>query len=196
MGLPFSALLLVATLGSHYPPLVVRIAIAVSFGLLLIAFLAQYFFFLWELATWPCPRCAKRFFLSAKTLPAVVDFLKIAPEHFDLEMAKSLDGIKPAVVQTAFVSGGGKPIHDAKQLPVALTPTEIISELRSREYYWNVMIFRTETEGFIRMATNLAGVPGQAWGSLLFFQDQQLFLKAFHWCKTTLPRFRAAPLAR
>jgi len=63
-GLAVSALLLVATLGDHYPPLVVRIAIAVSFGLLLIAFLAQYFFFLWEMATWPCPRCAKRFFLS------------------------------------------------------------------------------------------------------------------------------------
>jgi hypothetical protein len=133
---------------------------------------------------------------ASKTLPAAVDFLKIAPEHFDLEMVKSLDGMKPAVVQTAFVSGGGKAIDDAKQPPVALTPTEIISELRSREYYWNVMIFRTETEGFIRMATNLAGVPGQAWGSLLFFQDHQLFLKAFHWCKTTLPRFRAAPLAR
>ncbi|MFY9984845.1 MAG: hypothetical protein WAK31_08800 [Chthoniobacterales bacterium] len=132
---------------------------------------------------------------ASKTLPAVVDFLKIAPEHFDLEMAKCLDRIKSAVVQTAFVSAGGKPIHDAKQLPIPLTPTEIISELRSREYYWNLMIFRTETEGFIRMATNLAGVPRQAWGSLLFFQDQQLFLKAFHWCKTTLPRFRAAPLA-
>jgi endogenous inhibitor of DNA gyrase (YacG/DUF329 family) len=64
-GLAVSALLLVATLGDHHPPLVVRIAIAVSFGLLLIAFLAQYFFFLWEMATWPCPRCAKRFLLSA-----------------------------------------------------------------------------------------------------------------------------------
>jgi endogenous inhibitor of DNA gyrase (YacG/DUF329 family) len=64
-GLAVSALLLVATLADHYPPLVVRIAIAGSFGLLLIASLAQWFFFLWEMATWPCPRCAKRFFLSA-----------------------------------------------------------------------------------------------------------------------------------
>jgi hypothetical protein len=64
-ALAISALLLVATLGDHYPLLVVRIAIAVSFGLLLIALLAQWFFFLWEMATWPCPRCAKRFFLSA-----------------------------------------------------------------------------------------------------------------------------------
>jgi hypothetical protein len=64
-GLAVSALLLVATLGDHYPPLVARIAIAVSFGLLLIAFFAQWFSFLWEMATWTCPRCAKRFFLSA-----------------------------------------------------------------------------------------------------------------------------------
>jgi hypothetical protein len=64
-GLAVSALLLVATLGGHYPPLVVRSVIAVSFGLFLIAFLGQWFFFLWKMATWPCPRCAKRFFFSA-----------------------------------------------------------------------------------------------------------------------------------
>jgi endogenous inhibitor of DNA gyrase (YacG/DUF329 family) len=64
-GLAISALLLAATVGDHYPRLVVRIGIAVSFGLLLIAFFAQWIFFLWEMATWPCPRCAKRFFLSA-----------------------------------------------------------------------------------------------------------------------------------
>ena len=64
-GLAVTALLLVATQGDHFPPLIARIAIAVSFGLLLIAYLAQSSFFLWEMATWPCPRCAKRFFLSA-----------------------------------------------------------------------------------------------------------------------------------
>ncbi|HEY2469943.1 MAG TPA: hypothetical protein VGI45_19150 [Terracidiphilus sp.] len=64
-GLAVSALLLVATLGDHYPPLVLRNAIAVSFGLFLIAFLCQWFFFLWEMANWPCPKCAKRFFFSA-----------------------------------------------------------------------------------------------------------------------------------
>jgi hypothetical protein len=64
-GLALSALLLIVTLGDHYPPVVVRIAISVSFGLLLMASLAQWLFFIWEMATWPCPRCAKRFFLSA-----------------------------------------------------------------------------------------------------------------------------------
>jgi len=63
-GLALSGLLLFFTQG-HLPPLAVRIAIAVSFGLLLIASFAQWFFFLWEMATWPCPRCAKRFFFSA-----------------------------------------------------------------------------------------------------------------------------------
>ena len=64
-GLAISASLLVATLGDHYQLVIVRIATSVSFGLLLIAFLAHWCFFLWEIATWPCPRCAKRFFLSA-----------------------------------------------------------------------------------------------------------------------------------
>ena len=64
-GLAASALLLISTLSDHFPPLVVRIAIIVSFGLLFIAFLAQWAFFLWEMATWPCPRCRKRFFFSA-----------------------------------------------------------------------------------------------------------------------------------
>lgn len=133
---------------------------------------------------------------DSKTLPEHIDFLKIAPENFDLAIAECLDRMTPAVVQTAFAGGGIKPSHDATQPAVAFALTEIISELRKREYYWNITIFRTEAEGFIRMATNLASVPEQAWGSVLFFQDQQLFLKAFHWCKTTLPRFRAAPLAR
>jgi hypothetical protein len=64
-GLLASALLLVNTLGDHYPPIVVRIAIAVSLGLFLIAFVAHWLFFVWKMATWPCPRCAKRFFFSA-----------------------------------------------------------------------------------------------------------------------------------
>jgi hypothetical protein len=64
-GLAVSAVLLVAALGDHYPPLVLRIAIAGSFGLLLTAFVAHWFSFVWEMATWSCPRCARRFFFSA-----------------------------------------------------------------------------------------------------------------------------------
>jgi hypothetical protein len=64
-GLVVSALLLIATQGDPHPPIVLRIAIAFTFGLLLIACLAQWFFFVWQMGTWPCPRCAKRFFLSA-----------------------------------------------------------------------------------------------------------------------------------
>jgi len=64
-GLVVSVLLLVTTLGDQYPPLIVRVAIAVSVGLLLIAFVAHWVFFVREMATWPCPRCAKRFFFSA-----------------------------------------------------------------------------------------------------------------------------------
>jgi hypothetical protein len=132
----------------------------------------------------------------SQSLPLEVDFLKVARENLDLELVKSLEKLNPAVVQTGFVYSESQPSGPVNGQNAPLSETELISEMRNREYYWNVMIFRTEAEGFIRLATNLASVPSQAWGSQLFFRDHQLFLKAFHWCKTTLPRFRAAPLAR
>jgi hypothetical protein len=67
IGLIVSALLLVNTQGDYHPPLVLRFTTAFSFGLFLVAILALWFFFVWEMRTWPCPKCAKRFFVSAFT---------------------------------------------------------------------------------------------------------------------------------
>ena len=64
-GLALSSLLLVFTQDDHHALLIIRVATAFSLGLLLIACLAQWFFFVWQMATWPCPKCAKRFFFSA-----------------------------------------------------------------------------------------------------------------------------------
>jgi len=129
---------------------------------------------------------------ASKSLPDTVDFLSIAHQYLDLEILKALDWIQPAIIQAEFE---GPDLHssrdnDEQKAPVSVS--EIITELRKREYYWNVIIFRTEAEALIRMGTNLVGVPSQSWGKILFFRDHQLFLKAFHWCKTTPPRFRAA----
>jgi hypothetical protein len=133
---------------------------------------------------------------ASESLPKTVGFLNITRENVDSETVKALDSIRPEVIQAEFIDeapkSGGGPIQEK----APISASELIKELRSREYYWNVIIFRTEAEGFIRMGTNLASVPNQAWGKMLFFRDHQLFLKALHWCKTTLPRFRAAPLAR
>jgi hypothetical protein len=133
---------------------------------------------------------------ASESLPKTVGFLNITRENVDPETVKALDSIRPEVIQAEFIDeapkSGGGPIQEK----APISASELIKELRSREYYWNVIIFRTEAEGFIRMGTNLASVPNQAWGKMLFFRDHQLFLKALHWCKTTLPRFRAAPLAR
>lgn len=128
----------------------------------------------------------------SQSLPSNVDFFRVSRESLDLELVKFLEQLKPAVVQTGFVAAESLPSGALNGQNVPLTATDLISELRNREYYWNVIIFRTEAEGLVRLATNLASVPSQSWGSLLFFRDHQLFLKAFHWCKTTLPRFRAA----
>jgi hypothetical protein len=133
---------------------------------------------------------------ASESLPKTVDFLNITRENVDQETVKAIDSIRPEVIQAEFIDEGPKSGGGSIQEKAPISASKLIKELRSREYYWNVIIFRTEAEGFIRMGTNLASVPNQAWGSLLFFRDHQLFLKALHWCKTTLPRFRAAPLAR
>jgi|GEM_PF-2621713 len=133
---------------------------------------------------------------ASESLPKTVDFLNITRENVDQETVKALDSIRPEVIQAEFIDEAPKSGDGPIQEKAPISASELIKELRSREYYWNVIIFRTEAEGFIRMGTNLASVPNQAWGKMLFFRDHQLFLKAFHWCKTTLPRFRAAPLAR
>lgn len=133
--------------------------------------------------------------VASKALPGTIDFLNIARKGFGLDMVKAFDFIRPAVIQTEFLGDDLAAAGDPSAQEPSFSSTEIMKEMRNREYYWNIVIFRTEVESFIRMATNLAGVPERAWGRLLFFYDYQLFLKAFHWCKTTLPRFRAAPLA-
>jgi hypothetical protein len=124
-----------------------------------------------------------------------IDFLNIAGEQVDSELTKALDSIQPSVVQVEFLRNS-QSSNETKTAIGLLSPSQIVREMRNREYYWSVIIFRNETDGFIRLATNLASAPAKAWGTMLFFRDYQLFLKAFHWCKTTLPRFRAAPLAR
>jgi hypothetical protein len=130
-----------------------------------------------------------------KRAPGTIDFLNIAGEQVDPELIKALDSIQPSVVQVEFLSDL-QLSNETKMATGLLSSSQIAREMRNREYYWSVIIFRNETDGFIRLATNLASAPAQAWGTMLFFRDHQLFLKAFHWCKTTLPRFRAAPLAR
>jgi hypothetical protein len=135
------------------------------------------------------------------TLPAVktssdrIDFLNITRENVDAGLVKALDSIQPAVIQIEFADDNELPAHDGVQQKPRVSTSEIIKELREKGYYWNVIIFRTEVEGFIRMGTNLASVPEKAWGNILSFRDHQLFLKAFHWCKSTLPRYRASRLA-
>jgi hypothetical protein len=133
---------------------------------------------------------------ASESLPKTADFLNITLENVDPETVKEVDSIRPEVIQVEFIDKAPKSGGSSIQEKAPISASELIKELRSREYYWNGIIFRTEAEGFIRMGTNLASGPNQAWGKMLFFRDHQLFLKAFHWCKTTLPRFRAAPLAR
>ena len=64
VGLAILVPLQLATLGGEGTPLALRITIALSLGLLIMGFLPLWFHFVWQMATWPCPRCSKRFFFS------------------------------------------------------------------------------------------------------------------------------------
>jgi uncharacterized protein YoxC len=122
-----------------------------------------------------------------------IDLLKLDTGDKDLEAIKGLTSVRPAVVQIDFLSEG-LTSDRSKNQSAAVSTSEKINAMRDLEYYWNIIIFRVDSEDFVRMATNLAGTPKQSWGKIFFFQDYQLFLKALHWCKGALPRFQATAL--
>jgi hypothetical protein len=62
-GLGIGLLLLFATHVDKYPR-IAQVLLALPIGLLLIVLPLQWFIFVWEFRTWPCPRCADRFFTS------------------------------------------------------------------------------------------------------------------------------------
>jgi hypothetical protein len=121
-------------------------------------------------------------------LPAQIDLMNVGAGYSEIDMLNRLAPVRPAVIQSEFANTEQAP-SEAKK-PVS----ETIKAMRDSEYYWNIIIYRTESEDFVRMATNLATTPKQSWGKIFFFQDYQLFLKANHWCKGALPRFRADAL--
>jgi len=132
--------------------------------------------------------------VSSGILPPQIDLLKIDTGDTDLEVTKGLASVRPAVVQIEFLSED-LTTQRKDQIPV-VSASEKIKAMRDLEYYWNIIIFRVDSEDFVRMAANLAATPKQSWGRIFFFQDYQLFLKAHHWCKGALPRFRADALPR
>jgi hypothetical protein len=118
--------------------------------------------------------------------------LKIDTGNTDLEVTKDLASVRPAVVQMEFSSEDL--VKKRKSQKPVVSAAEKIKAMHDLEYYWNIIMFRVDSEDFVRMATNLAGTPKQSWGKIFFFKDYQLFLKAHHWCKGALPRFRATAL--
>jgi len=131
--------------------------------------------------------------VSSGILSPQIDLMKIDTGDIDLEVIKDLGLVRPAVVQIEFLSEDLAAQRREDQMPV-VSASEKIKAMRELEYYWNIIIFRVDSEDFVRMATNLIGTPKQSWGKIFFFQDYKLFLKAHHWCKGALPRFRADAL--
>jgi FkbM family methyltransferase len=129
--------------------------------------------------------------IKSGELPEQIDFLKVDTEGFDLEVIKGLGVIRPSVVQTEFWGDDFVFVRNEKNRRKLISPGEIIREMRNRDYFWNLIVFRVEAEAYVRFAANLANAPKRAWGNMLFFRDHSLFLEALRWCQGALPRFQA-----
>jgi FkbM family methyltransferase len=124
-------------------------------------------------------------------LPPRIDFLKVDTEGFDLEVIKGLGDIRPAVVQSEFWGDEFVFLRYEENRQNLPSSAEIVREMRNRDYFWNIIVFRIEAENYVRFGTNLASAPKKAWGNILFFRDHHLFLEALRWCQGALPRFQA-----
>jgi FkbM family methyltransferase len=124
-------------------------------------------------------------------LPDRISLLKIDTEGFDLEVIRGMGNLRPTVVQAEFWGDEFLFVrYEGESRPVS--SGEIISEMRSRGYWWNLIIFRIEGEYDIRFTSNLANAPMRAWGNILFFEDFNLFSMAYRWCQAALPRLQEA----
>jgi FkbM family methyltransferase len=124
-----------------------------------------------------------------RQLPDDIGLLKIDAEGFDLEVIRGLGNLRPSVVQTEFWGEEFVFLRKTeRELPGS--GQEIIQEMRSRSYQWNLIIFRIEGETPIRFTTNLSNPPKRAWGNIFFFSDFDHFQSAFQWCRFALPRLQ------
>jgi FkbM family methyltransferase len=126
-------------------------------------------------------------------VPEQIDFLKVDTEGFDLEVVKGLGVIRPAVVQTEFWGDDFVFVRNEVNCDNLVASAELIREMRNRDYFWNIIVFRVEGENYVRFATNLANAPKMAWGNILFFRNHSLFLEALRWCQGMLPRLQTLP---
>lgn len=128
-------------------------------------------------------------------VPKEVSLLKIDTEGYDLEVIRGMGNLHPAVVEAEFWGDEFLFVrYEKENRPVS--SGAIISEMRSRGYWWNLIIFRIEGEYAIHFTANLASAPKRAWGNIFFFEEFDVFSTAYRWCQAALPRLQDAANAQ
>ena len=127
-----------------------------------------------------------------KEIPSDFPVLKIDTEGFDLEVIRGLGKLQPQVVQTEFWGEDFLFVKDQPNDSKLVLAKQIIEEMRSRDYRWNLIMFRIEGEPAIRFTANLATAPKHSWGNLFFFKDFRVFEEAYRWTSAALPRLQSA----
>jgi hypothetical protein len=94
--------------------------------------------------------------------------------------------------------GDRKPSVIAAELEAGFE--DLLSEMRKREYYWHLMLYRTQngspvsplTTGTSYLTNHAHSMP-DARGRVLFFRDYNVFAEAQAWCAAVLPRTYVKP---
>ena len=126
--------------------------------------------------------------------------LAIDALHRKLDIAlgrlEGVESLSPSMNQLSELGDNFLFVRNEETRENFVSSAEIIRELRNRDYFWNIVVFRVEAKAYVRFATNLASAPQKAWGNMLFFRDHNVSIEAFRWCQGALPRLQALPLGK
>jgi FkbM family methyltransferase len=121
---------------------------------------------------------------ESSLLPETISLVKIDTEGNDLEVIRGMGDYRYPVVITEFWDQG----IPFAQSGVDYTLEQLVNEMRSRAYYWHLVVYRVWGEdGIIRFYCNSPKSVDQAWGNVFFFQDWKVFEAAMQWCSAALP---------
>jgi hypothetical protein len=119
-----------------------------------------------------------------KEIPTDFPVLRITTKELESWAFPAIGRLSPQIIDAAFSR------LDASVAAELASGKQLIREMRSRGYRWNLLIFRIYGAPAFRFAPNLAAIPDTSSGNLLFFNDYQLFEETYRWAQLVLPRFQ------
>jgi len=117
-------------------------------------------------------------------IPTDIGLLKVDTEGFDLQVVRGLQDLRPQVIVTEFWA----PDFVFGQEESYSRLDELVSEMRSREYRWHIVMYRVSGQERVSFYCNHNKPISDSWGNIVFFRDHELFVRSAEWCSAILPK--------